>query len=70
MTQINAPMVGKVVSVDVKVGDQVKKNDVVVTLEAMKMQIKVYSPADGEVAEVNVNAGDVVNTDTVLVSLK
>jgi biotin carboxyl carrier protein len=70
MTQVNAPMVGKVLSVDVKVGDQVKKNDVLVTLEAMKMQIKVYAPVDGEVAEVNCNAGDVVSTDTVVVALK
>ncbi|WP_347489375.1 biotin/lipoyl-containing protein [Desulfoscipio sp. XC116] len=70
MVQVNAPMVGKVLSVDVKAGDQVKKNDVLVTLEAMKMQIKVYAPNDGEVAEVNVNAGDVVNTDTVLAALK
>ncbi|MBF7081522.1 acetyl-CoA carboxylase biotin carboxyl carrier protein subunit [Desulfallas sp. Bu1-1] len=70
MVQVNAPMVGKVLSVEVKVGDQVKKNDVVVTLEAMKMQIKVYAPSDGEVAEVNVSAGDVVNTETVLVALK
>ena len=70
MMQIKAPMVGKVVAVEVKTGDQVKKNDVVVILEAMKMQIKVYAPDDGEVDEVNVNNGDVVNTETVLVSLK
>lgn len=70
MIRINAPMVGKVVSVDVRAGDQVKKNDVVVTLEAMKMQIKVYAPANGEVVEVNVNTGDVVGTETVLVALK
>jgi len=63
-------MVGKVISVDVKVGDQAKKNDVVVTLEAMKMQIKVYAPSDGEVAEVNIGVGDVVSTETVLVALK
>ncbi len=70
MVQISAPMVGKVVSVEAKVGEQVKKNDVVVTLEAMKMQIKVYAPSDGEVAEVNIGVGDVVSTETVLVALK
>ncbi|MFA7468724.1 MAG: biotin/lipoyl-containing protein [Desulfotomaculaceae bacterium] len=70
MVQICSPMVGKVISVDVKVGDQAKKNDVVVTLEAMKMQIKVYAPSDGEVAEVNIGVGDVVSTETVLVALK
>ncbi len=70
MVQICSPMVGKVLSVDVKVGAEVKKNDVVVTLEAMKMQIKVYAPSDGEVAEVNIGIGDVVSTETVLVALK
>ena len=70
MMQVNAPMVGKVVAVEVKTGDRVKKNDVVVILEAMKMQIKVYAPDDGEVDAVNVNNGEVVNTETVLVSLK
>ncbi len=70
MVQVNAPMVGKVLSVNAKVGTQVKKNDVLVTLEAMKMLFKVYAPSSGEVAEVNVGSGDVVNTETVLVTLK
>lgn len=70
MVKVFAPMVGKVVSVDVKVGDKVKKNDVVATLEAMKMQIKVYAPADGEVVEVNVAPDQVANTDTVICTLK
>ncbi len=70
MVQVNAPMVGKVLLVNAKVGTQVKKNDVLVTLEAMQMLFKVYAPNSGEVAEVNVGFGDVVNTETVLVSLK
>ncbi len=70
MVQVNAPMVGKVLSVDAKVGTQVKKNDLLVTLEAMKMLFKVYAPNNGEVVEVNVDSGDIVNTDTVLVTLK
>jgi len=70
MVQVNAPMVGKVLTVDAKVGARVKKNDILVTLEAMKMLFKVYAPSSGEVAEVNVGSGDVVNTETVLVTLK
>lgn len=67
---VTAPMVGKLISIDVKVGDQLKKNDVVATIEAMKMQVKIFAPADGEVASVNVTPDTVVNPDTVIVVLK
>ncbi|WP_027716989.1 biotin/lipoyl-containing protein [Desulfovirgula thermocuniculi] len=67
---VNAPMVGKLVSIDVKVGDQVKENDPVATIEAMKMEIKIYSPAGGVVKEIKANPGDVVSPDTVLLTLE
>lgn len=65
-----APMVGKVVSVDVNVGDQVKANDAVATIEAMKMYVKIYAPADGTVKEIKVQLGDVVNPDTAVMVLE
>lgn len=67
---VTAPMVGKLISIDVKIGDVVKKNDVLATLEAMKMMVKVFAPADGEVAEINASTDTVVNTNTVIVVLK
>ncbi|MHB8918818.1 MAG: biotin/lipoyl-containing protein [Desulfocucumaceae bacterium] len=67
---VNAPMVGKLVSVDVKVGDTVKKNDAVATIEAMKMFVKIYTPGDGVVKEIKVSAGDVINPDTVIMVLE
>lgn len=67
---VTAPMVGKLLSVDVKVGDKVKKNDVVATIEAMKMQVKIFAPADGEVESINAAPDTVVNPDTVIVVLK
>ncbi|SFG75983.1 Biotin-requiring enzyme [Desulfotomaculum arcticum] len=70
MTNVVSPMVGKLVSVDVKVGDAVKANDAVATIEAMKMMVKIYAPADGTVKEINAAAGDVVNTDTVIMTLE
>jgi len=70
VTKVYAPMVGKIVSVDVKPGDKVKKNDVVATMEAMKMMIKVYAPADGEVKEVHVSVDDVVNTDSAIITIE
>ncbi|MHB8157097.1 MAG: biotin/lipoyl-containing protein [Desulfocucumaceae bacterium] len=67
---VNAPMVGKLVSVDVKVGDKVKQNDVVATIEAMKMFVKIYAPADGEVKEIKVAPGEVINPETVIMILE
>lgn len=65
-----APMVGKVVSIDVNVGDQVKANDEVATIEAMKMYVKIYAPAGGTVKEIKVAPGDVVNPDTVVMTVE
>lgn len=70
MTNVVSPMVGKLVSVDVNAGDQVKANDAVATIEAMKMMVKIYAPADGAVKEIKANPGEVVNTDTVIMTLE
>lgn len=70
MANVVSPMVGKLVSVDVKVGDKVKANDPVATIEAMKMMVKIYAPSDGTVQEIKVAAGDVVNSDTVIMTLE
>lgn len=67
---VNAPMVGKLVSINVKVGDTVKQNDEVATIEAMKMMVKIFSPVDGVVKEINASPGDVVNPDAVIMSLE
>ncbi|MCL6612017.1 MAG: acetyl-CoA carboxylase biotin carboxyl carrier protein subunit [Peptococcaceae bacterium] len=67
---VNAPMVGKLVSVDVQLGDAVKKNDPVATIEAMKMFVKIYAPGDGTVKEIKVSPGDVINPETVIMVLE
>ena len=68
-TAVKAPMPGNIMKVNVKVGDAVKKGDVLVVLEAMKMENDVCAPADGVVASVEVNQGATVETDAVLVTL-
>ena len=50
-------------------GDTVKAGDVLVILEAMKMENEILAPQDGTVASVNVNKGDTVNSGDVLVSM-
>ncbi len=65
-TEVMVPMVGKIVSVEVKPGDSINENDPVVILEAMKMEMPVPSPASGTVKEVLVNPGDEVEADKVI----
>ncbi len=63
---VKAPMPGKILEVLVKVGDQVKEDDELVMLEAMKMENPIYAPADGVVKEIKVKANDSVETDQVM----
>ena len=55
---VNSPLPGVIVSIDVNVGDTVKKGQQVAILEAMKMENVINSPVDGTVASINVNKGD------------
>ena len=64
-----APMPGSVVSVHAEAGQTVAHGDLLVILEAMKMEHRVTAPRDGVVSEVRVAAGQTVNTDDVLVVL-
>ena len=67
--KVNAPMPGKILSVKVSAGQAVKKGEVLMILEAMKMENEVVAPQDGTVAGVNVAAGDSVEAGAVLASL-
>ncbi len=66
MADVTAPMVGKVLQVQCKVGDKVSEDDILILLEAMKMEIPVVAPVSGTVKEVKVSAGDTVEAETVL----
>lgn len=66
---LNCPMPGTIISVNVSVGQQVKLGDVVVVLEAMKMENEICAPQDGTVATVECAAGDSVESGKVLVSM-
>ena len=62
-----APMPGAVVTVAVAEGDQVTKGDLLVALEAKKMEHRITAPVDGTVTEVAVSEGDQVDGDAMLV---
>ena len=64
--KITSPMPGTILSVNVSNGSAVKKGDVLMILEAMKMENEIMSPCDGTVASVNVTKGAAVETGDVL----
>lgn len=66
---ISAPMPGTIISVSVSAGQHVKSGDVLVVLEAMKMENEIKAPADGTVASVEVSKGESVETGQTLVTL-
>ncbi|MGY0504178.1 acetyl/propionyl/methylcrotonyl-CoA carboxylase subunit alpha [Luteimonas sp. e5] len=68
--RIAAPMPGRVVKVARQPGDAVKADEVVLVMEAMKMELALKAPRDGVIAEVRVAAGDFVEGDAVLVTLE
>ena len=66
---IKAPLAGNVFRIDVKVGDSVSAGDVVIVLEAMKMETEIRATAGGVVASIPVSEGDSVSAGDTLVTL-
>lgn len=67
--KITAPMPGKILDVKISVGQAIKKGDVVMILEAMKMENEIVAPQDGTVASVQAAAGSAVEAGDTLASL-
>lgn len=67
---ITSPISGKVVNIKVNVGQEVKEGDVLLVVEAMKMENEIHSPIDGVVEEILVQVGEDVNPDEVLIRIK
>lgn len=65
-TSITAPMPGTILSVNVKDGQTVKKGDVLMILEAMKMENEITAPVDGKVSSVSVSKGTAVESGALL----
>ena len=67
--KVNAPMPGKILAVKANAGQAVKKGDVIIVLEAMKMENDIVAPQDGTIASVSCAVGDQVEAGALLVSL-
>jgi len=68
-TPVNSPMPGTILDVKVAVGAAVKEGDLVVILEAMKMENEIYAPCSGTVAQVLTSKGASVSTGDALITI-
>jgi len=70
VSDVTAPMAGKVIDVKVNVGDTVSEDDELLILEAMKMEMPIVAPTSGKVKEIKCKKGDAVGADDVLVVIE
>ena len=64
--QVTSPMPGTILSINVAAGDTVKRGQVLMVLEAMKMENEIMCPCDGKIASVNTSKGSSVESGTLL----
>lgn len=69
VTGVPAPLTGTVFKVLVKKGDVINEGDVIIVLEAMKMETEIRSPLAGKVENIYVNTGDMINVGESLIDL-
>lgn len=67
--KVSSPMPGKILSIKANVGSTVKKGEVLLILEAMKMENEIVAPEDGVVASINVTANQSVEAGDLLATL-
>lgn len=67
--EITAPMPGKILGVKASAGQAVKRGQVVVILEAMKMENEIVAPQDGVIASIDVSTGESVDPGAVLATM-
>jgi biotin carboxyl carrier protein len=67
--KIESPMPGKILAIKASTGQVVKKGDVILILEAMKMENEIVAPADGTVSSINVTEGSMIESGILLATL-
>lgn len=67
---INSPMPGLIVKIPVKEKQSVKANQLLMTIEAMKMENNIFAPADGKIKKIHVKQGQEVKNQEVLITME
>lgn len=65
-TMVEAPMVGKILKIEKQVGEHVDEDEVIIVMEAMKMEIPIVAPVTGTLKEVKVSPGQSVEAEQTL----
>ena len=69
-TTVEAPMVGKILKIEKQVGEHVDEDDVVLVMEAMKMEIPIVAPSSGTIKEIKVTIGQAVEAEQALATIE
>ena len=67
---VEVPLTGKIISVNVKPGDEVKEGDILCLLESMKMENPILAPVDGTITQINVTPEHVVKPGEIIAIIK
>ncbi|MDD2502589.1 MAG: acetyl-CoA carboxylase biotin carboxyl carrier protein subunit [Clostridia bacterium] len=67
---VNAPMPGNILDVRAKTGESIQKGQVIVILEAMKMENEIMAPQDGKISSINTSKGSTVNSGDLLFTME
>lgn len=67
---VKSPMPGTILDIKVNVGAKVKKGQLIIVLEAMKMENEIFAPIDGVVAQINVSKGSTVSTNDIMMAIQ
>ena len=67
---VEVPITGKIIGVNVKVGDEVKEGDVLCILESMKMENPIVAPVSGSITEVGVTVDQVVKPGDIVAAIE
>ncbi|MFC1873752.1 biotin/lipoyl-containing protein [Chloroflexota bacterium] len=67
---VEVPITGKIISVEVKDGDEVKEGDVICMIESMKMENPIMAPVAGKITGIQVSAGQTVETGQTIATIE
>lgn len=70
LERVEVPITGKILSVNVDVGDKVKEGDVLCIIESMKMENPILAPIDGRIKEIGVQAGKTMQTGELVATIE
>jgi acetyl-CoA carboxylase biotin carboxyl carrier protein len=67
--KILAPLAGKIIDIQIGVGDSVEEDQEIVIIEAMKMETPIYAPCDGKIIAIHIKKNDNVEEDDLIAEI-